>query len=155
MTVTPLARALRNNNPGNIERNRTVWAGMMMPFQMTDDQRAEKRFVVFATPVFGFRALAMVMHTYKEAHGCDTISKIVTRYAPSVENATDAYIAHVALEMNVDPDAVLDLDDPDVMADLCKAIARHESGGWFFDDVDLNAGVAMALHPVVKEVPIA
>lgn len=158
MSVTPIrvVRNLRNRNPGNIERNNIEWAGLVRPFEMTAEQHAEPRFCVFTTALMGFRALAVMLRTYKTAHGCDTIDKIVTRLAPPVENVTDAYIAAVALGTGIDPDAVLDLNDPGVLAALCKAIAIRESGGqWLFDPKDLGAGVDLALYPSIKEVPNA
>lgn len=140
-------RNVRNNNPGNIERNSIQWAGL------DPNPSGEPRFCVFVTPMMGFRALAVLLRTYKSAHGCDTIDKIITRFAPPVENVTDAYIAAVALGTGIDPDAVLDLDDPKVLSSLCKAIATRESGGqWLFDNRDLGAGVDLALYPSVRGV---
>lgn len=153
MTLVPrVPRSVRNNNPGNLERNGITWAGFMPLDHMTADQRAEQRFCVFSSPKYGFRALAIVLRTYRYTHACYNIDQIIKRFAPAVENATDAYIAAVALAMNVDPDEPLDLSKPDQLIELCRAISKHEAGGWFFNEDDLLGGVDMALYPTTRVV---
>lgn len=150
MSFTKVVRNVRNNNPGNLETGEQ-WAGLMPPLQMNSDQRAEPRFCVFINPMMGFRALAKTLRTYRYTHDLDTISKIVEHYAPPVENVTDAYVAHVALETGIDPDARLDLNDPVALTAMCRSIAVRESGGaWMFDVKDLGAGVDLALYPAVR-----
>src|SRR5690349_10926624 len=136
-------RAVRNANPGNLRRG-ARWKGLVPRASMNAGQRAEKRFAVFAAPQWGFRALAIVLRNYARRHGLDTVCGIVGRYAPCSENDTAAYIRAVSQSMSVSPDAPLDLANPRTLAALCKAIAIHESGGWFFADADLAAGVALA-----------
>jgi hypothetical protein len=151
MSIVPrVVRNVRNNNPGNLESGEQ-WAGLMPPLQMNADQRAEPRFCVFVNATMGFRALAKTLRTYRYTHDLDTISKIVEHYAPPAENVTDAYIAHVALDTGIDPDAQLDLNDAAVLTALCRAIAVRESAGqWLFDAKDLGAGVDLALYPSVR-----
>lgn len=152
MTLTRLVRNARNHNPGNI-RVGSQWAGLMPADQMNPDQQAEKDFCVFVNPMMGFRALAVLLRTYRYKHQLDTISKIIGRFAPPIENVTDAYIARVALDINVDPDQSLDLNDPQTLTSLCRAIAVRESGGaWMFDVKDLGGGVDLALYPSVRGV---
>lgn len=91
------ARGIRNNNPGNL-RHGEDWLGLA-PVQ--DDQN----FCTFTEMHFGVRALLKTLRTYVEKRGCDTVSKIITRWAPENENDTASYVLHVA-----------------------KAIARHECG---------------------------
>lgn len=158
MTLATPVRNVRNNNPGNIENNGTQWAGMAAPFQMTPDQHAESRFCVFLTPMMGFRALAVLLrtcryslHPRQHQPQLDTISKLIAHFAPPIENVTDAYIAHVALDINIDPDVPVDLNDPVVLTAMCRSIAVRESGGaWMFDVKDLGAGVDLALYPAVR-----
>ena len=111
---------------------------------MSAGQRAESRFCVFAAPKWGFRALARDLNT-KWRRGLTTLRGIVTVYAPDNENNTKAYVRAVAADMGVEPDVRIDLEDRSQLAALCRAIAVHESGGWFFSDGDLVEGVRLAL----------
>lgn len=146
MTVTPFPRAARNRNPGNIETGEP-WRGLAGIKDMTADQRGEHRFCVFIAPEWGFRALAIIIRNYRDRYGLLSVRDIISRYAPSNENDTAAYVKHVCDAMGVEPDKALDLDDALTLEDLCRAIAVHESGGWFFKTPDLEKGVAMALGP--------
>lgn len=139
-------RAARNANPGNIEAGEP-WRGLATLAEMTADQRAETRFCVFSGPEWGFRALAIIIRNYRDRYGLLTVRAIISRYAPSNENDTTAYVKHVCDAMGVEPDKVLNLDDAITLEDFCRAIAVHESGGWFFKTPDLEKGVAMALGP--------
>jgi hypothetical protein len=139
MTLTNAPRSVRNNNPGNIERSGIAWLGL------AEDQTADPRFCVFAAPQWGFRALALDLHS-KWREGLVTVARIVAKYAPPEDNDTAAYIKSVCHEMGVAPDAPLDLENPLQLAALCRAIAAQESGGWFFDNADLDTGVALALR---------
>ena len=53
----------------------------------------------------------------------------ISRWAPPVENNTDAYIKDVAQRLGVDPDHVLDFwGNPQIYLHLARAIAHHENG---------------------------
>ena len=74
-------RGIRNNNPGNIERNATRWAGMTA-------EQTDPRFVVFTSPEYGFRALARTLLTYQRKYGLLSIEDMIGRWAPPNENDT-------------------------------------------------------------------
>jgi hypothetical protein len=138
------ARAVRNNNPGNLEGG-PRWKGLLPRSRMSAEQKRERRFAVFASPMWGFRALGLVLRNYQRRYGLDTVRKIIARFAPPGENDTASYVRAVARGMRISADALLDLKDSQTLAALCKAIAVHESGGWFFSDADLRSGIALAL----------
>lgn len=138
-------RAVRNNNPGNLEAG-TKWLGLMPPGQMTPEQAAETRFAVFEAPKWGFRAMAIILLRYQRIHGLNTVRGIINRWAPPSENNTFAYVQAVCKDIKKNPDAPLDLSNAETLRGLCKAIAVHESGGWFFTSTDLNDGVSLALR---------
>lgn len=140
-------RAVRNSNPGNIDAGEP-WQGLMPVAQMTPEQAAEKRFAVFESPKWGFRALGIILLNYVRLHGLTTVRQIIGRWAPSVENDTGSYVAAVAKGVGVGPDTPLDFSKPDLLAALAKAIAIHEAGGWFFTDADLDAGIQLACPAV-------
>ena len=152
MSFTQLPRSVRNQNPGNIESNLIPWAGLQPIDLQTADQRAEQRFCVFINAKMGFRALAVLLLRYRYTHMLTNVEQIIGRYAPPVENATGAYVKSVCDGMGVEPTATLNLNDPQVMTAMCRAIATQESGGWFFDTADLINGVDLALYPTVKGV---
>lgn len=145
-------RAVRNNNPGNIEKGAS-WQGLMPLDEQTDAQRNEERFAVFKSPQWGFRAMAITLITYydkrKAADGSkiDTIAEAINRWAPPVENATQAYIGAVDKAHPRQAHGVFNFHDYEDLAPLVKAIATHECGGWFFEDADLEAGLRLAGVP--------
>jgi len=146
-----LPRGIRNNNPGNIERDGTRWQGMAAV-------QTDARFVVFSDPAWGIRAIARILITYQDrrraADGSriDTVRKFIARWAPPAENNTDAYARAVAVALGVgadDPD--IDVYDYDTMLGLVRAIIRYEngrsnlmaSGDWYLDS-ELERGLKLA-----------
>lgn len=138
-----MIRAVRNSNPGNLEAG-DQWQGLMPRDKMTPEQKAETRFAVFLSPKWGFRALGVILLNYEKRHGIHTIRDIINRWAPKSENNTDAYIKAVCKDTGFDADEMINLHSARVMQGLCKAIATHECGGFYFNDADLIAGVALA-----------
>ena len=66
--------------------------------------------------------------TYRMKHGLSTVREIINRWAPPVENNTDAYVDHVCRRLGVAPDHPLDFGNPQVYLHLARAIAYHENG---------------------------
>lgn len=97
---------------------------------MSAEQRAETAFCIFRSPAYGFRALAMLLQTYQTKYGLDTPAKIITRFAPSSENNTQAYINAFAKGVAAEPGQKIDLTRRMKMFWACQAIATHETGGW-------------------------
>ena len=111
-------RGIRNNNPGNIEKG-APWQGLAA------DQSADSRFAVFDSPVYGIRALTVVLLTYRNRHKLRTPREIISRWAPAFENDTGSYVAAVARAAGIGPDdPVTDQELPAVVA----AIIKHENG---------------------------
>lgn len=134
---TKLPRGVRNNNPGNIRRSSDKWVGM------ADDQSGDAEFVVFKAPEWGIRALARLLIKY-EKMGFDTVRKIISRYAPSNENDTEAYIRAVSRATGFDPDEVIDVDQFEVMKPLVEAIIAHECAGYRYPDKVVVEGLRLA-----------
>jgi hypothetical protein len=133
------ARGIRNNNPGNIDRNGIAWQGMC------SDQSGDSRFIVFDSPLYGIRALAKVLLTYYRTHGLCTPAAIIGRWAPAVENNTEAYAFAVASALGVSPETVIDATDPATLQQLVRAIIKHENGQQPYDAGTIRAAVALAL----------
>ena len=137
MTASEPARAprgVRLSNPGNIRHSKNKWQGMA-PEQPDPD------FVSFIAPEWGVRAIVRLLITY-ESKGCNTVAKIVRRYAPPAENDTAAYINPVASVVGVGPNEVIDVDSYDIMRPLVAAIILHENG---------QAGLKHVSNAVIEE----
>lgn len=110
MTTHNAPRGIRNNNPLNIEA-RENWVG-----QIGDDGR----FIVFETPLHGFRAAGRILRT-KAARGVRTIESIINEWAPDSENHTENYIQFVSKETNIKPSKTLEAAEyPSVLAAMVK-----------------------------------
>lgn len=134
-------RGVRNHNPGNIDRSGVAWQG---EDRSDAARKREARFCVFTSAEFGFRALAKVLLTYQRTHGLRTVRGVINRWAPPVENKTDAYVREVAKAAGVAPDAPIDVTRFKTIFALAKAIARHENGGHFWPDATIAKGIDMA-----------
>ena len=82
--MTP--RGLRNNNPLNIRHSADIFQG-----EIKGEDRAFKTFILLP---YGYRAAFITLATYL-TKGCNTIEKIITRWAPPTENNTGSYISNV------------------------------------------------------------
>jgi hypothetical protein len=131
-------RGVRINNPCNIRHSQTVWKGEA-------DLQPDADFVAFISADYGLRAGARILLTY-ELKGFDTVAKIIRRWAPPNENDTAAYIADVARQVGVNPDAPVDLKNPGLMAKMLAAIVRHENGEQPYTDATLDRAVQLALE---------
>ncbi|GAB1368848.1 hypothetical protein MASR1M42_13990 [Azonexus hydrophilus] len=129
-------RGVRNNNPGNIMKGDKRWQGEV--------QGNDPRYATFATPEAGIRAMGKTLLTYQEKHGLNSVEAIIARWAPATENNTAAYVATVAKEMGVKPDAALNLRDGDTLAKLTRAMIRVENGNQPYSDQQIAAGLAAA-----------
>lgn len=143
--MSELPRGLRNNNPGNIDRQPGVrWQGMAA------NQSRDSRFVVFRSPDWGIRAIARVLITYQDKRQArdgsriDTIQEIIDRWAPSVENDTSAYARHVARLTGIGVDETLDVYDYATMYALVQAIIVHENGMQPYSPEMITRGLELA-----------
>jgi hypothetical protein len=133
-----LPRGVRNNNPGNINRDGTKWKGMSL------DQSGDPRFIVFDRPEWGIRAIGKIL-LHDQSIGICTVRGAITRYAPSVENDTAAYIASVCRSLGVGPDDRVDLTNPRVMTALIEAIIAVECSRYEYPPAAVEQGVGLAL----------
>lgn len=77
---------------------------------------------------WGYRAMFVLLDTYKRRHGCDTLRQMITRYAPPVENDTGAYVNTVASRSLVAPDSRISTDNKEVMVPVVAAMSYVENG---------------------------
>ncbi len=116
-------RGLRNNNPGNIRVSTTAWQGEVEEFEKKDSIFEE-----FKDMAHGYRALLKLLQNYRKLYGLQTITEIIGRWAPPIENNTAGYISRVCKEMGVDASYVPNINDKEVMCSLAAAISQVENG---------------------------
>ena len=84
-----IARGIRNNNPLNIRHSNDKWRGQLA-------YQSDPEFVQFMDFEHGFRAAGRILKTYKTKYGLESVSDVISRWAPPNENDTDNYIAYVS-----------------------------------------------------------
>lgn len=132
--MTSITRGIRNNNPFNIRRSRSRWLGLGVPNGDYSICR-DKSFCQFQEMNYGLRAGLLLIANYIRYHRCDTISKIVSRFAPSSENDTSAYINYCLFDVcgNLGFDSVVKIESfrievgTDIYFELCRSILKYES----------------------------
>lgn len=130
-----LPRGIRNHNPGNIEYTGTAWKGL-------DSPPTDGRYCRFIDPVWGIRAMARILLNYQRLYGIDTVAGIVSRWAPSSENDTGAYIASVAGRVGVAPDETISVEGR--LYELIPAMIYHENGQQPYSAGQIREGVSLA-----------
>lgn len=120
MIKQALPRGLRNNNPGNIVKSRTRWQGEVAG--------GDPRFCTFSSMAYGYRALMKLLQNYQRVHHLYTIRQLITRWAPSSENNTNAYIVAVARQTGYTADERIDMLDRQTAMSMAAAISKVENG---------------------------
>ena len=93
-----IPRGIRNNNPLNIRRSKDKWKGMRVV-------QSDAQFCQFESLEWGWRAAFWLLtRTYYHKYRLFTIRTIVTKWAPAIENNTQAYIANVSRLTGIGPD---------------------------------------------------
>lgn len=143
------ARGIRNNNPGNIRKGKDKWQGAIGP-------QNDKAFVTFDSMVWGIRAMARILIVqYFDKRNLNTVTKIINRWAPPLENDTKAYISAVSRSMGKGPNEKLDLHKFDDLCRLIHGIIEHENGGMggITQDQITKALVMSGVEPKQKALP--
>ena len=122
-----MAKGYKNNNPGNIRLTFGSDGEKILVYQGEIDGSSNS-FRTFESMAYGYRAMFSLLTNYVNSHDCDTIRKIISRYAPSSENDTEAYINNVSNLTNHDPDESIDLSDANFMQQLVAAMSFQENG---------------------------
>lgn len=116
-----LPRGLRNLNPLNIRISTDKFVGEVQP-------STDKAFKQFQTMAYGYRAAFKILRNYINNYKCDTIRKIISRWAPETENNTLAYVMTVSDRSGIAPDAILSADNREEMVRIVAAMSFVENG---------------------------
>lgn len=120
-----LPRGIRNNNPLNIRKGNN-WLGERQP-------QSDPAFEEFESMMMGIRAGFIILKNYQSYllprnERANTIRKIVCRWAPPVENNSDAYVRAVSSRTGLHPDEVVQFRDRKKMVAIVEAMCRVECG---------------------------
>lgn len=136
-------RGVRNNNPGNLVASNQGWDG-----ELTSDGKFSR----FDTPEHGIRALAKNMRTYQNKHDLNTVSQMISKFAPPEDhNDTPTYIKAVAGMMGVDPEQHIDTSDVGTLTKLVNSIITVENGSNPYTSQQISDGVLAAMG--AKQLP--
>lgn len=115
------ARNIRNNNPLNLRISGAKWHGKITPSQ-------DKEFEQFKSMLYGARAGLKNLQTHYK-RGNNTIRKLVSIWAPSNENDTEAYVNAVSKRVGIRPDSVIGSEHITTLIPIAHAMSIHEGGG--------------------------
>ncbi|MEG0788997.1 MAG: structural protein P5 [Alistipes sp.] len=116
-----MSRGLANRNPGNIRRSKVRYQGEVCPSR-------DPAFKEFSEMKWGYRAIFMLLYTYQKRHRLQTVTEMISRWAPPSENHTQQYIRYVADAVGVTPDQKINTLDRPTMLRFAAAISQIENG---------------------------
>lgn len=119
-TDTSIPRGYRNNNPLNIIISPENWPGKVSP-------NTDGKFEQFTSMAYGYRTAFVILRTYINKRGCDTLSKIITRWAPPDENKTSSYIQTVCDITGFKPNTYINPYSKTQMTSLVYAMSIVEN----------------------------
>lgn len=147
MSVNPIAqiqtsgssKAVNNNNPGNLRF--AGQSGAVAEANWKANYKGDTPMASFATPEEGVRAFGNQLMLYQSRDKINTISGIVSKYAPKGDhNNTDAYIRQVVAKTGIGANDTINTSDPAVMTKLVSAFGQHE-GGFSMSDADIKTAL--------------
>ena len=116
-----MSRGLRNCNPGNIRQSRSAFLGEVRPSR-------DASFKEFESMAYGYRAMFVLLDSYRRRYGLSNIRAMISRWAPPVENHTEAYIRTVAERSGIAEDETLDTRSERDMIPVVMAMSEVENG---------------------------
>lgn len=114
-------RGMRNNNLLNIRISTDKFQGEVQP-------SGDREFKQFETMAYGYRAAFRILRTYINNYKCDTIRKIISRWAPKNENHTENYIRVVSERSGIPENDRVYADNREMMVRIVAAMSFVENG---------------------------
>lgn len=115
-----MSRGYRNFNPGNIRRSSIRYKG--------EKESTDAQFKQFESMAWGYRAIFVVLDTYRVKYGLNTLQEMINRYAPPSENNTTEYVNFVSRRSKVADISRVDTLNDRQMVPIVTAIAAMENG---------------------------
>ena len=116
-----MSRGLRNCNPGNIRKSRVKYEGEVVPSRDTE-------FKEFSSMAYGYRAMFVLLDSYRSKYGLCTIRQMLGRYAPPSENFTEGYVRFVSSRTGIAPDEIVNTRAARDMIPIVAAMSQIENG---------------------------
>lgn len=116
-----MSRGLRNCNPGNIRRSATRYVGEVSPSR-------DAEFKEFETMAYGYRAMFVLIDSYRRRYGLNTIRSIISRYAPLTENFTEGYVRFITRRTGIAAEEKIDTRSAKDMIPIVAAMSEIENG---------------------------
>lgn len=116
-----MSRGLRNCNPGNIRKSRVRYEGEVVPSR-------DKEFKEFSSMAYGYRAMFVLLDSYRSKYGLCTIRQMLGRYAPPSENFTEGYVRFVSSCTGIAPDEIVNTRADRDMIPIVAAMSQIENG---------------------------
>lgn len=121
--ITP--RGIRNNNPLNIRKGND-WKGER-------PEQKDKAFEEFTSMEYGIRAGFIILRKYITGYNgltqkFNTIEKMISRWAPTVENNTSAYISQVSKMTGIPANLKISFSQRSFMVAIVDAMIYVECG---------------------------
>lgn len=138
-----MSRGLQNCNPGNIRQSKVRYKGEVRPSR-------DSAFKQFESLAWGYRAIFVLLDTYRIRYGLDTIRGMISRWAPPSENHTETYIRAVADAVGIPDGQPLDTRDRTTMLRMAAAVSRVETAPrpiWARWNWGGNCSSATSPHP--------
>jgi len=130
--LSAIPTGIQNNNPGNL-----LYVGQAGATQGVG------KFAAYATAGDGLTAMAQQLRLYMRRDHRDTVSSIISKWAPASDNNnTASYISQVAAMMGVSAGQHLDPDNVTQLAALMHAITTRENAYDPFSDVNARYAAA-------------
>lgn len=117
-----MTRGYRNKNPLNIRLgNGKAWVGEIRPSR-------DVAFAQFESMAYGYRAAFKLLDNYRRLHGCTTLADFIFRWAPPIENDTNAYIRAVCKRSGYADVSSVDTRNSVQMQRIVSAMSFVENG---------------------------
>ena len=116
-----IPRGIKNSNPGNIRINSDHFQGEIVPSQ-------DASFKQFESMAYGYRAIFKILKNYDKKYFLRTIKGMISRWAPSSENNTIAYIKAVSSYSGIGEDDPVDSDNREQMIKIVAGMSKVEIG---------------------------
>lgn len=129
-------RGVRLNNPGNIRKGEK-WQGL-------SPEQPDSEFCSFITPSYGIRAMARLLINYQDKYNLRTITEIISKWAPTSENDTNAYIYFVCSKSGFSKDQVLDMHSYEHIEPVIRSMISMEQGMQPYTKAQIIKGLVMA-----------
>ena len=116
-----MSRGLRNCNPGNIRQSSVRYEGEIQPSH-------DAEFKEFSSMAYGYRAMFVLLDSYRSKYGLCTIREMLNRYAPPTENFTEGYVRFVSTRTGIAPDEIVNTRAARDMIPIVSAMSQIENG---------------------------